>query len=134
MPKVQKMSLAKNFKKAYTGFAEQIVWTKEGQTVEGIYIKLKENVGKNKSKIFVLLKDDKYIAIWDSYQLTQAFSVIPFHSEVKIIFKGQVELEGTNKQIKNFEVQYCEPEENDNGEVGEITETETVGDGEKIPI
>lgn len=134
MAKKEKVSFSKHFKKAYTGLATQVEWKEEGQIVEGEYVKLKEDVGKNKSKIYVLLKDNEYIAIWDSYQLDQAFAVIPFLSEVRIIYKGTSKLEGTNKTIKNFEVQYCEPEVKEDGANREVEETEKTGNSEKIPV
>ena len=81
----------------------------EGDLIEGVYKRKKENVGINNSNIYVIQEDDKdeTTSVWGSTVLDARFDEIPQGSIVKIEYVGKVKGTGP-KPYKNFRVWYKE--------------------------
>jgi hypothetical protein len=81
---------------------ESKFWTyeKEGDSVEGILIRVQDNVGANKSKIYnIETKKNGIFSIWGSTLLDSKMLLVKLGDLVKITYKGleSVEKEGKNK-------------------------------------
>lgn len=111
--KAEAAKIKKGFKKAHTGFANTIEWEMHGQFFEGVYRKVKKDVGTYGSMIYILEFEDHFYALWGSTQIDQAFSDIPLGSEVSITYLGDENIEGTKKNVKIFDVLYKEPKYTD---------------------
>lgn len=79
----------------------------EGDTIQGIYVMKKENVGVNASNVYVVRKGDEDLSVWGSTVLDTKFQEIPEGAEVKIEFVGMVKGKGP-KPYKDFRVDYRE--------------------------
>jgi hypothetical protein len=86
----------------------------EGDTITGVYKRMKENVGTNNSRLYVLQEFDKddvlqseTTGVWGSTVLDARMDEVPEGSLVKIEFVG-MEKGKQQKPYKNFRVWYKE--------------------------
>jgi hypothetical protein len=72
-------------------FPHTITWIEEGQYCKGEYVGIRENIGKNKSKVYVILCDGEEINIWGTKILDQLFdkSVPRVGDTICIIYDGE---------------------------------------------
>lgn len=72
---------------------EPNVWKPEndGDSVEGILIVKKENVGPNESNAYYLEKDNKQTMIWGTTVLDSRMDLVKVGDQIKITFKGTEE-------------------------------------------
>ncbi len=79
------------------------VWThdKEGDFIEGIYLKMKDNVGKNKANMYVLDVDGKKMSVWGTTVLDNKMEDVSIGSKIKITFEGKDQ----DKEYKNYKVE-----------------------------
>jgi hypothetical protein len=56
-----------------SGFPQTITWMEEGQYCKGRYIGCRENVGRNKSKVYSISCNNEEINIWGTTILDQLF-------------------------------------------------------------
>jgi hypothetical protein len=84
----------------------------EGDEITGIYTQHRENIGMNKSHVYLIQEDDKDepTAVWGSTVLDARFEEIPELSQVSIEYLGEVKGKGP-KPYKNFRVFYKRPNE-----------------------
>ncbi|KKM67180.1 hypothetical protein LCGC14_1473670 [marine sediment metagenome] len=77
---------------------------KEGDTIEGILMETKTNVGKNKSNIYMLLTDNGEVGVWGGTVIDSRLKDIPDDGaeRIKIEFLGWKE--GANGQYRDFDV------------------------------
>ena len=75
----------------------------QGKELVGMYIQKKTGIGANNSEIYVIEASDgtKY-GIWESTVLKDKFAIIPFDTEVQVVFLGMVK--GKKSTYKNFAV------------------------------
>lgn len=86
-----------------------VTWD-EKEPIQGELTHVKENVGPNKSKMYMLKTKDGDVGVWGSTVLDSKFDQIPKHSEVKLEFLGKEDGKG-GKQYKNYRVMYKPNEE-----------------------
>jgi hypothetical protein len=79
----------------------------EGDTIQGLLTQVKENVGINNSKVYMIEQEgaEEATSVWGSTVLDTKFQEIPVGSEVKIEYLGQVKGKGP-KPYKDFKVLY----------------------------
>ena len=81
------------------------VWhhEEEGMSIEGIYIKKKENVGENKSNLYILEVGGKLKSIWGSTVLDDKMDYVSKGDKVRITYRGK-------DKYKKYSVEKDEPE------------------------
>src|SRR3990167_626477 len=98
---------------------EQVFWTpkKAGDSIEGVFKYKKLAVGKNKSDVYVLKKEDgSAISVWDSAVLSDKMDLIDIGDDIKIIYLG--EKEGKERKYHDYKIQINKPiESSENSEV-----------------
>jgi|TARA_R100000789_G_C3004039_1_gene149608 hypothetical protein len=78
---------------------------KEGDTVEGVLVNRKKEVGPNKSMLYHLKqKDDNIISVWGSTVLDNRLELVPDGSYIRITFKG-IEQNKIGQPVKIFKVE-----------------------------
>ena len=120
----------------------QDMWDFRNQsTIQGLYVAKKENVGENKSNIYVLNVANEKVGVWGSVVLDSRFEQIAIGSEVKIEYLGKVESESGGRAYHNFKVfRRPAPFEEVQGKsnVGEVNEAAQIASQEvkeeEIPV
>jgi len=79
------------------------------EPVQGIYLRKKENVGRNKSNMYVLKVEDKEISVWGSAVIDGSMGDVPIGSEVRIEPLGEA-VGKTGVKYNNFKVMFRIPE------------------------
>ena len=81
------------------------IWDCEkDKTIQGVYVSKKENVGENKSNIYVLNVGDNKIGVWGSVILDSRFENIKQGQEVKIEYLGKKIGEKGGREYKDYKV------------------------------
>lgn len=85
------------------------VWVPEkaGDSIEGIYLKKKENVGKNKANLYVLDVEGTRKSVWGSTVLDDKMDDVNIGDLVTITFEGDDKEKGYHK----YKVEVEESEE-----------------------
>lgn len=78
---------------------------KEDDSIEGVLIKIVENVGANKSMLYTIEKDGKPTNIWGSTILDQRMVGIKVGDLIRITYKGLGEKVGGKNAPKIFKVE-----------------------------
>ena len=78
---------------------------KEDESIQGIYVDKKINIGDNNSNIYVLATDDGNIGLWGSTVLDGRFAKIPVGAEVKITYMGYKKSEKSAREYKAYKVE-----------------------------
>mgnify|MGYP000870785436 CR=1 FL=1 len=83
---------------------------KEGDTLEGLFVKQKSNVGKNNSNMYYIEVEgsEEPTAVWGSTVLDTKFEDIPIGALVRIEYLGKVEGKAP-QPYKDFKVYFKEP-------------------------
>jgi len=95
------------------------IWTykNDGDFIEGVFIKAKDDVGPNKSMLYTIETSEGVKNVWGATILDEKMSVVNVGDKIKIVYKGL----GTKKPSQNapkmfqvfkdvLEVQKSEPE------------------------
>lgn len=93
----------KNAKEAAAGGGE--TWNRE-DTIEGLYVRKRTNIGANDSNMYVLQVKDGEVGVWGSTVLDTKFEEIPVGSKVRIEPLGKVKSEKTGRSYIDFKVLY----------------------------
>lgn len=101
------MSNTDDFIEAGSGNNETWKPENEGDTIQGLYTAKKENVGINKSNIYMIevAGDEEATSVWGSTVLDTKFQEISIGSEVKIEYLGKVKSKAP-QPYKDFKVLY----------------------------
>jgi|GEM_PF-575057 len=92
-----------------TNLSSSEMWDLEG-TLEGVYMSVKHNVGRNNSNVYNIKQDDdKIIGVWGSTVLNARMEEVPLGSQVRIKFLGENKGVNAIKPYKDFSVQYKPP-------------------------
>jgi hypothetical protein len=84
----------------------------EGDSVEGRYISKKEDVGANKSNVYVIQTEDgELVGVWGSTVIDAKFANIEIGSQVAIEYVGVKKAKVGNKTYKDFFVGVAEEAE-----------------------
>lgn len=88
------------------------VWKpkEEGDSIEGTYIRKKENVGKNKANLYIIEKHDgEKISVWGSTVLDDKMDYVSLGNVIIITFLG-------NDEGKNYHKYKVEVDEQEDSE------------------
>ena len=83
--------------------------TKEGETLEGLYINKQEHVGTNDSNLYYIekLEDNEVVQLWGTTVLDQRMMPVKIGQQVKITYKGLGEKGKGGKQAPHiWKVEY----------------------------
>ncbi len=85
------------------------IWTpdKEGDFIVGVYKQKKENIGKNKSDLYILDQGKELIAVWGSTVLNDRMNSANIGDKIRITFEG----EDKEKKYKKFKLEVDDGEE-----------------------
>ena len=79
-------------------------WT-DKTSIIGLYVGRKDDVGPNKSKMYIIeTNDNQRVSIWGSTLLDDRFQEININEQVKIIYLGKAKSESSGRTYRNFEV------------------------------
>lgn len=87
--------------------------TKEGESLEGLYINKEGNVGTNQSTIYYIenLEDHQVVQLWGTTILDQRMMPVKIGQQVRITYKGLGEKGKAGKQAPHlWMVEYKDPE------------------------
>ncbi len=89
------------------------MWTPEkvDDCIEGLLIKVTEDVGQNKSKLYAIKTTDGLKNVWGCVILDSKMDLIGIGSQIKITYKGLGEKKGGNNAPKIFKVEHDEEPE-----------------------
>jgi len=78
----------------------------DGDSIEGILVDKKDNVGENKSMIYTLqVADGSFLNVWGSAILDQRMSLVKLDEKVRITYKGLAEKKSGKNPAKIFKVE-----------------------------
>jgi len=63
-------------------------YSKEGEFIEGILVRVQDNVGANKSKMYSIETSNGIKNLWGSVLLDERLSLVELGSKIKITYKG----------------------------------------------
>ena len=89
---------------------EQEFWSyeKEGDAIVGIYETNQENVGQNKSMLYLLRQPNgKIIGVWGSTVLDNKFKLIRLGDDIRVVYLGIVK-PTQGREYKDFKIQIAE--------------------------
>lgn len=76
----------------------------ENKVIEGIYRELRENIGINKSKLYLIETKEGIKKVWGSTVLDNQMSKVPFNSKIRIEYLGLGQAKGGRHAPKLFKV------------------------------
>jgi len=76
----------------------------ENSTIEGQLIRVKENIGPNASKMYVINVNGKEFDVWGATALDRDMEAVNLKDDVKIVYEGLKLNPKTNRKFKNFQV------------------------------
>lgn len=87
-------------------FSEEETWVpKEGSILEGIYEKVRREVGPNLSNMYsIRQKDGGLINVWGSAGIDSRMELVPIGDIVKIEFEGKKLNEKTGREFNSYKV------------------------------
>lgn len=99
----------------------------EGDVVEGVLVKVEEDIGAHNSKMYHIKTEDGPLSVWGSTMLDLIMEFIPVGMKIRITFKGLGKAKGGNKPPKLFDVEQ-DPEYRDTprGPEGQKIEPEEI--------
>lgn len=84
-------------------------WDEDGEEIEGILIKVDENVGENESNVYTLeLEGGKTVGIWGTAVLDSRLKELELGTKVQIIYKGKKKNPESGRTFKDFSVSIWE--------------------------
>jgi len=81
-------------------------WTyeKEGDFIEGILIRMQDNVGVNKSMLYSIETPEGVKSVWGAVILDEKMALVKIGDKVKVIYKGTAEAKKGKNPAKIFQV------------------------------
>lgn len=78
---------------------------KEGDSVEGLFTRMEENVGDNNSNMYYLEQDNgETIGVWGSTVLDVRLKNVKVGEMVKVVYQGVKKSEKTKRDYKDYDV------------------------------
>lgn len=87
-------------------------FTEDNPLLEGVLIKVQENVGSNDSMLYTLEVNGKPINVWGSTVLDQRMVGVKLEDTIQIVYKGLGEAKPGKNPPKLFKVMIDKTEEN----------------------
>lgn len=106
------------------GGGDSTVWDKE-QPIQGVFVGMKTNVGRNKSNMYTLKTKDGEVDIWGSTVLDSKFENIGQGMEVRIECLGETESKSGNTYV-DYKVQYREVPMQEVVDASEVSELDGI--------
>lgn len=105
------MSEWKEVKRDEEKFEKPNLWEPEaiGETLQGIYIELEENVGQFKSNLYTIKTLEGEMKIWGSKVLDELMRKVDLGIEVRITYNGKQPSKTGKKPWKDYKVEYKQP-------------------------
>jgi hypothetical protein len=79
-----------------------------GETLQGTYIELEEDVGQYKSKLYTIKTSAGEVKIWGSKVLDELMKKVDLGLEVRITYNGKQPSKTGKNPWKDFKVEYRE--------------------------
>lgn len=80
-------------------------FTEEGDSLEGTYESIQENIGENNSRLYsIKLEDESVAKIWGTFVLDSRMAKVPIGSKIKIQYNGKKESKKSGRQYHDFSV------------------------------
>lgn len=107
--------------KRYEDIEESFWDYKEIEGVSGIYHAMNEDVGKNKSKVYLLKQEDGSIVnVWGSIVLDNQMKKVSVGDDIRIVYLGEKQGEGKGKRpYHDFKIQKAKLQTEENREGGD---------------
>jgi len=80
----------------------------QGETLEGKYIDLEEDVGQYKSKLYTIRTSEGEVKAWGSTVLDELMRKVDLGNEVRITYNGKQPSKSGRNPWKDFKVEYRE--------------------------
>lgn len=104
---------------------------KENDSVQGLFVDVKDNVGPNGSKLYTLQKDDgSFVGVWGSAVIDDRMTSIPLGDQVKIVYLGTTKSKTPGRTVKQYDI-FRKPvgqPTDETAETGDSVETEETED------
>lgn len=85
--------------------ADVFAFEKEGDSLVGVLSEVQEDVGENNSMLYKLeKKDGSLVAVWGSTVLDGKMSKIEIGQEIKIVYKGKIEVQNSKRSYRSYDV------------------------------
>ena len=104
------MSEWKEVKKEKDEIEKPTYWEPEaiGETLQGKYIDLEENVGQFKSKLYTIKTSQGEMKVWGSKVLDELMKKVDMGLEVRITYNGKQPSKTGKNPWKDFKLEYRE--------------------------
>jgi len=79
-----------------------------GETLQGTYIDLEENVGQFKSNLYTIRTSEGEVKVWGSTVLDGLMEKVDMGLEVRITFNGKQPSKSGKNPCKDFKLEYRE--------------------------
>jgi len=102
------MSEWKEVKRDEAELEKPITWEPEiiGETLQGTYIDLEENVGQYKSNLYTIKTSEGEVKVWGSKVLDELMKKVDLGLEVRITYNGKQPSKSGKNPWKDFKVEY----------------------------
>ena len=82
-------------------------WTyeKDGDFIEGILIRVQENIGPNQSMLYSIETSEEVKSVWGATILDQRMALVKVGEKIKITYKGLAKAKAGKKPAKIFKVE-----------------------------
>ncbi|MCK9151845.1 hypothetical protein [Methanobacterium alcaliphilum] len=77
-----------------------------GESIQGIYIDMEENVGQYKSNMYTLKGEKGEVKLWGSTVLDNLMEKVPFGHEVRVTYNGTQPSKNGKNPWKDYKVEY----------------------------
>ncbi len=81
------------------------VYENDGDFIEGVLVRIQENVGPNNSMLYSLETLEGVKSVWGATLLDSRMALVKSGSKVKITYKGKAEAKGGKNPAKIFKVE-----------------------------
>jgi len=81
------------------------LYEKDGDFIEGILIRVQDNIGVNKSMLYSIQTSQGVKNVWGAKILDERLALVPVGSKLKITYKGLAEAKKGKNPAKIFKVE-----------------------------
>jgi hypothetical protein len=101
----------KEVKRDEAELEKPITWEPEiiGETLQGTYIDLEENMGQYKSNLYTIKTSEGEVKVWGSKVLDELMKKVDLGLEIRITYNGKQPSKTGKNPWKDFKVEYKQP-------------------------
>ncbi|BDZ68721.1 hypothetical protein [Methanobacterium ferruginis] len=101
----------KEVKRDEAELEKPVTWEPEiiGETLQGTYIDLEEDVGQYKSNLYTIKTSEGEVKVWGSKVLDELMKKVDLGLEVRITYNGKQPSKTGKNPWKDFKVEYKQP-------------------------